>query len=373
MRKPWLAGLLLVLAVPATAADEDSLRIAITLTNGFKMEGLALKGVLYEKQVGMRWVTARGPEELGVGVRVWHLDATGGFLFLRYRDIKTLRVVRKVSPAEVAEIMERARQAREEAERRRLAAEEAAAAEAAGEGATPPPAEGAPPEKPAAEGATPPPAAPPEAKAEPGSDEPGKTPPASDPAKKTEPAGETKADGTTAADKKPADAKPGEQKPEDAKAADAKPGEQKPGDPKSGEKKTDGAAKPGEKKDGKEEAEEAPKKPVPGIEKLPEAKRALLEKFPPTEGWVPNRVKQIEWRKWSLDLFPNAQEKEFLKVYADWKTAYDEWKEANPEAAAEAEKALERFDEKDKEKAKGMPGKEELPSSQGQEPGGKDS
>jgi len=361
MRKPWLAGLLLVLAVPATAAEEDSLRIAITLTNGFKMEGLALKGALYEKQAGMRWVAAKGPEELGVGVRVWHLDATGGFLFLRYRDIKTLRVVRKVSPAEVAEIMERARQAREEADRRRRAAEEAAAAEAAGEGAVPAPAEGTPPGgKPAAEGALPA-VAPPEAKAEPAPGEADKAAPAPEEAggKKPEaapaPAGEKPAaEAAPAGEKKPADAKPGEKKAEGAK----------PGDPKAA------AKKPGEADD---DADAPPKKPVPGLDQLPEAKRALLEKFPPTEGWVPNRVKLIEWRKWSLDLFPNAQEKEFLKVYSDWKTAYDEWKEANPEAAAEAEKALERFDEKDKEKPKGKSGKEELPSSQGQEPGGKDS
>ncbi len=51
----------------------------------------------------------------------------------------------------------------------------------------------------------------------------------------------------------------------------------------------------------------------------------LLEKFPPHEGWLPERRDEIERRKWVLGVFPTPQEKEFIESYSVWKPAYDEW------------------------------------------------
>jgi len=51
----------------------------------------------------------------------------------------------------------------------------------------------------------------------------------------------------------------------------------------------------------------------------------LLKKFHPGDGWTPGRKRVIEWRKWTLGLYPNEKEKEFLASYDEWKKAYDKW------------------------------------------------
>ncbi len=50
--------------------------------------------------------------------------------------------------------------------------------------------------------------------------------------------------------------------------------------------------------------------------------RELLAKFPPEKGWVPERLIQIRTRIVN-DVFPSAEEREFVKVYEDWKKAYE--------------------------------------------------
>ena len=51
----------------------------------------------------------------------------------------------------------------------------------------------------------------------------------------------------------------------------------------------------------------------------------LLAKFPPSEGWLPERRDEIERRKWVLGVFPTPEEKEFLENFPVWKEAYDAW------------------------------------------------
>ncbi len=50
--------------------------------------------------------------------------------------------------------------------------------------------------------------------------------------------------------------------------------------------------------------------------------RELLAKFPPEKGWVPERLVQIRTRIVN-DVFPSNEEREFVKVYEDWKKAYE--------------------------------------------------
>ncbi len=52
---------------------------------------------------------------------------------------------------------------------------------------------------------------------------------------------------------------------------------------------------------------------------------ALLQRYPPGR-WTPETPKDIERRKVLMDLFPTAEEKEFLLVYPDWLDAYTAWK-----------------------------------------------
>ena len=50
--------------------------------------------------------------------------------------------------------------------------------------------------------------------------------------------------------------------------------------------------------------------------------RELLAKFPPEKGWVPEKLIQIRTRIVN-DVFPSPEEREFVKVYEDWKKAYE--------------------------------------------------
>lgn len=52
---------------------------------------------------------------------------------------------------------------------------------------------------------------------------------------------------------------------------------------------------------------------------------ALFKRFHPARGWTPGRKRVIEWRKWTLGVFPSEDEKEFLNRFVDWKKAYDNW------------------------------------------------
>jgi len=67
------------------------------------------------------------------------------------------------------------------------------------------------------------------------------------------------------------------------------------------------------------------KKKDGGAELGSEQLEQLFQKFHPSKGWTPGRKKVIEWRKWTLGVFPTDEEKEFLAHYSEWKKAYDKW------------------------------------------------
>ncbi|HET6204739.1 MAG TPA: hypothetical protein VFI25_18250 [Planctomycetota bacterium] len=50
--------------------------------------------------------------------------------------------------------------------------------------------------------------------------------------------------------------------------------------------------------------------------------RDLLSKFSPEKGWTPERLMQIRARIVN-DVFPSEEEREFVKVYEDWRKAYE--------------------------------------------------
>ena len=46
---------------------------------------------------------------------------------------------------------------------------------------------------------------------------------------------------------------------------------------------------------------------------------ALVDEFPPSKGWSADKAAEIEKRKITVHVFPNAEEKRFLEVLEDWK------------------------------------------------------
>ena len=106
-------------------------KLHVTLDNGRTLEGIARNGRLFEKivvqgkvsdyekdlkqrygirpsqGVSQRFVTA-DPTDEHVGIRLWHHDATGGYLFLLYRAIVSVKPLKVITPAELKELDERA-------------------------------------------------------------------------------------------------------------------------------------------------------------------------------------------------------------------------------------------------------------------------
>jgi hypothetical protein len=79
------------------------------------------------------------------------------------------------------------------------------------------------------------------------------------------------------------------------------------------------ADRPGEAPETGEPSGEAPQDREPTLADL------LIARFPPEEGWIPERRDEIERRKWVLGVFPSDEEKVFLENYPVWKQAYDAW------------------------------------------------
>ncbi|MCB9883030.1 MAG: hypothetical protein H6832_15885 [Planctomycetes bacterium] len=55
------------------------------------------------------------------------------------------------------------------------------------------------------------------------------------------------------------------------------------------------------------------------------AKLALIEEFPPDEGWGEERINQINIRRLTVRVFPNAKERRFIEVFDEWKKGRDLW------------------------------------------------
>lgn len=52
---------------------------------------------------------------------------------------------------------------------------------------------------------------------------------------------------------------------------------------------------------------------------------ALIEEFPPDEGWGEERINQINIRRLTIKVFPNAKERRFIEVFEQWKQGRDLW------------------------------------------------
>ena len=61
-------------------------------------------------------------------------------------------------------------------------------------------------------------------------------------------------------------------------------------------------------------------KPVPELSK---EQAALLDKFPPSEGWGEEKIAKLKKDRIVIGRFPNEKEAEFEKVFSKWKQAYD--------------------------------------------------
>lgn len=60
---------------------------------------------------------------------------------------------------------------------------------------------------------------------------------------------------------------------------------------------------------------------TPDVDRL----RRLIERFHPNLGFTPGRRDVIEWRKWTLDVFPGAEERAWLAHYDEWLVAWAWW------------------------------------------------
>jgi len=216
-------------------------KLQVKLGNNRTIVGIARNGKLFEKVVlqgkiskyekslkqrfginpsaslSQRFIVAK-PTDGNVGIRLWHHDSTGGYIFLLYKDIVSVKRLKVITPAELKELDERTR-------RKRAA----------------------------------------------GKDE---------IQKKWEAHCKKRRD---ALKKRLAARKKGSS-------------EQAPKDQKNEEK-------------------------LVGDQELAD----LFKRFHPSKGWTPGRKRIIEWRKWSLGIFPNEEEKEFLARFQSWKKAYDKW------------------------------------------------
>ncbi|MBN2489224.1 MAG: hypothetical protein JXQ29_00040 [Planctomycetes bacterium] len=175
-----------------------------------------------------RFVKA-APTEAGVGIRLWHHDSTGGYVFLVYDDIVTVKRLQVISPAELKELDEQARQ-RNVARKEEIQKKWEEYARRRREELKRVPEAGAPAGAPGA-----------------------------------------KVEGPAGA-------------------------------PAGGE----GAAE-----------------------------QEIFNRFHPAKGWTPGRKRVIEWRKWTLGVFPSEEEKEFLANFDPWKKAYDQWMSSYAEKESE--------------------------------------
>ncbi len=85
-----------------------------------------------------------------------------------------------------------------------------------------------------------------------------------------------------------------------------------------------------------DEPEAPPLKPAP----LTEAELAILTRFPPEEGWTPEKFGELKRRSIVLHVYPNANEQAFLDEFESWREAFGRWSalEAVKEAVKEVAK-----------------------------------
>lgn len=73
------------------------------------------------------------------------------------------------------------------------------------------------------------------------------------------------------------------------------------------------------------------------------AQKALLEEFPESEGWGPERLTEIHQRRQALNQAPTTQERRFMEVFGDWLKAKAMVEVTKEREAAERRELLLRF------------------------------
>jgi hypothetical protein len=84
------------------ASRARELRVRVTLNSGAKLEGFVRGGALYERLVDGQFVRTSSVEVPGAGFRLWQVNDTSGFFFVRYSDIRELKEIRLAGESEVA-------------------------------------------------------------------------------------------------------------------------------------------------------------------------------------------------------------------------------------------------------------------------------
>ena len=82
-----------LLATSRTSAEPRDLRVRITLNTGAKLEGVVRDGALYERLVDGQFVRTSSAEMPGAGFRLWQMNDTAGFFFVKYADIRDFKQI----------------------------------------------------------------------------------------------------------------------------------------------------------------------------------------------------------------------------------------------------------------------------------------
>ncbi|MAE78092.1 MAG: hypothetical protein CMJ85_14615 [Planctomycetes bacterium] len=53
---------------------------------------------------------------------------------------------------------------------------------------------------------------------------------------------------------------------------------------------------------------------------------ALIKQFPPAEGWGEKKLHEMNMRRITMKVYPNAKERRFIEVFEDWKKGFAIWK-----------------------------------------------
>jgi hypothetical protein len=84
------------------------------------------------------------------------------------------------------------------------------------------------------------------------------------------------------------------------------------------------------------------------LEKAEQEKIKWITRFPPDEGWGPEKKEELYRRSMVIGVFPNEEERTFLDHYAEWVKQYEYWK-----ILQEKKKAAEEKEGKSTEKESG--------------------
>ncbi|HYC76774.1 MAG TPA: hypothetical protein VEI02_04010 [Planctomycetota bacterium] len=128
-------GALLVLIVPCVAqdsrpADPPDQRVAVTLKNGEKLTGIAVRGVLCERLDRGHFAPCEDPKAAKTGIRLWYYRDLDGYVFLEnplVTKIETLGPLSRDQSRDLVDAVGTAREGREAANRERVAAKRKAA------------------------------------------------------------------------------------------------------------------------------------------------------------------------------------------------------------------------------------------------------